>query len=190
MDTLMIAGVDEAGRGPLAGPVIAAAVILNPTNYIDGLMDSKVLTEKRRELLFAEIMACALSVGIGSASVAEIDEMNILQASLLAMRRAVLQLTLEPGEIWVDGNQNPKFAYPTKLIVRGDALIPAISAASIIAKVTRDHLMQELDRQYPGYGLAQHKGYGTKLHMNALQSLGATACHRRSFRPMREVMSF
>jgi ribonuclease HII len=188
MDTL-IAGVDEAGRGPLAGPVIAAAVILNPAVHIDGLADSKALTEKRRELLFAEILVHALCVGIGSASVAEIDEMNILQASLLAMRRAVLQLTHEPHEIWVDGNQDPKCAYPTKLIVQGDALIPAISAASIIAKVTRDRLMHALDRQFPGYGLAQHKGYGTKLHMSALKSLGVAECHRRSFRPVREVVS-
>lgn len=186
----LIAGVDEAGRGPLAGPVVAAAVILNPAVFIDGLADSKVLTEKSRELLFAEIMAHALCVGIGSASVVEIDEINILQASLLAMRRAVLQLTIEPQEIWVDGNQDPRCRYPTKLVVRGDALIPAISAASIIAKVTRDRLMLELDRQYPGYGLAQHKGYGTKLHMSALKSLGAAECHRRSFAPVKEVITF
>ena len=183
----IIAGVDEAGRGPLAGPVFAAAVILNPAYTIDGLNDSKLLTEKNRELLFAEIIAHAISVGIGSASVNEIDEMNILQASLLAMRRAVMQLTIEPTEVWVDGNQDPKCAFPTKLIVQGDALIPAISAASIIAKVTRDRLMKKLDEQFPGYGLAQHKGYCTKEHMQALKKLGAAECHRRSFAPVREV---
>lgn len=180
-----IAGVDEAGRGPLAGPVFAAAVILNPAYKIDGLNDSKLLTEKIREKLFDEITRRAISVGIGSASVSEIDEMNILQATLLAMRRAVLQLTIVPHEIWVDGNQDPKYPYPTKLIVRGDALISAISAASIIAKVTRDHLMRQLDGQFPGYGLAQHKGYGTKQHMQALQTLGVTPIHRRSFAPVR-----
>lgn len=185
---ILIAGVDEAGRGPLAGPVVAAAVILNPAAPIDDLADSKALTEKKRDALFTEIMTRALCVGIGSASVAEIDEMNILQASLLAMRRAVLQLTIAPHEIWVDGNQNPKCNYPTKLIVQGDALVPAISAASIIAKVTRDRLMVELDRQFPGYGLAQHKGYGTAMHLDALQLLGATKCHRQSFRPVREAV--
>jgi ribonuclease HII len=187
MDTL-IAGVDEAGRGPLAGPVVSAAVILNPAVFIEGLADSKALTEKKRDALFTEIMTHALSVGIGSASVAEIDEMNVLQATLLAMRRAVAQLTMSPHEIWVDGNQNPNCDYPTKLIVQGDALVPAISAASIIAKVTRDRLMVELDRQYPGYGLAQHKGYGTKMHMYALAKLGVTQCHRRSFAPVRFAM--
>lgn len=185
---VLIAGVDEAGRGPLAGPVIAAVVILNPTYFIAGLRDSKQLTEKNRELLFGEIMQHALSVGIGSASVAEIDAINILQATLLAMRRAVSQLTIHPDEIWVDGNQDPKCHYKTKCIVRGDLLISVISAASIIAKVTRDRLMQKLDAQYPGYGLAQHKGYGTKLHMAALQSLGASKIHRRSFAPVAEIL--
>ena len=184
----LIAGVDEAGRGPLAGPVIAAAVILNPAYLIDGLNDSKVLTEKKRELLFDEITNHALSYGIGSASVSEIDEMNILQATFLAMRRAVAQLTQEPTEVWVDGNQDPKLSYPTQLIVQGDALVPAISAASIIAKVTRDRLMQKLDAEFPGYGFAKHKGYGTKVHMEALRSLGATKHHRRSFAPVRQVM--
>ncbi|OGT38963.1 MAG: ribonuclease HII [Gammaproteobacteria bacterium RIFCSPHIGHO2_12_FULL_36_30] len=182
-----IAGVDEAGRGPLAGPVYAAAVILNPAHNIADLNDSKLLTEKKREQLFVEITETCISYGIAFATVDEIDEINILQASLLAMRRAVSQLTIVPTEIWVDGNQDPKCPFQTKLIVQGDKLIPAISAASIIAKVTRDHVMQKLDREYPGYGFAQHKGYGTKQHLEALQRLGATPIHRRSFAPVREV---
>jgi ribonuclease HII len=184
----MIAGVDEAGRGPLAGPVVAAAVILNPAREILGLADSKKLTEKSRDALFPEIIGHALAYGIGYATVAEIDEMNILQATLLAMRRAVSALLLPPTEIWVDGNQDPRCGLKTRLIVNGDALEPAISAASIIAKVTRDRLMVDLDAQYPGYGLAKHKGYGTKVHMAALKSLGAADCHRRSFRPVREAL--
>ncbi|MCX7120920.1 MAG: ribonuclease HII [Gammaproteobacteria bacterium] len=182
----LIAGVDEAGRGPLAGPVVAAAVILNPADFIVDLADSKLLTEKKRELLYPEIIKRALSYGIGQASVAEIDSMNILQATLLAMRRAVTQLSVTPDQVWVDGNQDPRCDYPTRLIIGGDALEPCISAASILAKVTRDRLMYELDAQYPGYGLAKHKGYGTKIHMAALKSLGATECHRQSFRPVRE----
>lgn len=179
----LIAGVDEAGRGPLAGPVVAAAVILHPQKHITGLADSKKLTEKKRDALYEEIISHALSYGIGQASVAEIDEMNILQATLLAMRRAVSQLTIRPCAVWVDGNQDPRCGYKTQLIVGGDALKPVISAASILAKVTRDRMMYALDVLYPGYGLAVHKGYGTKLHMNALKSLGVTDCHRRSFRP-------
>lgn len=177
----LIAGIDEAGRGPLAGPVVAAAVILDPRYPITGLKDSKQLTEKMREHYFEAVVTHALSYGIGMASVAEIDEINILQATLLAMRRAVLQLTIPPSEVWVDGNQDPRCSYPTRLIVRGDQTVPAISAASIIAKVTRDRLMQKLDADFPGYGLAQHKGYGTKAHMAALKRLGASGCHRRSF---------
>ncbi|PIZ04011.1 MAG: ribonuclease HII [Gammaproteobacteria bacterium CG_4_10_14_0_8_um_filter_38_16] len=184
----LIAGVDEAGRGPLAGAVVAAAVILNPLCQIDGLTDSKLLSEKKREQLFVEITEKAISYGIAQASVSEIDEMNILQATLLAMRRAVAQLAIEPHEVWVDGNQDPKCDYPTKLIVQGDFLISAISAASILAKVTRDRLMKALDVQFPGYGFAKHKGYGTKAHRIALQKLGATIHHRRSFAPVREVM--
>lgn len=180
-----IAGIDEAGRGPLAGPVYAAAVILNPAHNIVGLNDSKLLTEKKREALFSEITETCISYGVAFASVDEIDEINILQASLLAMRRAVSQLTITPSEILVDGNQDPKCSFPTKLIVQGDKLIPAISAASIIAKVTRDRLMQKLDKQYPGYGFAQHKGYGTKQHLEALQRLGVTPIHRRSFAPVK-----
>lgn len=182
-----IVGVDEAGRGPLAGPVLAAAVILNPNYPINGLADSKKLAEKQREKLYREIMAHCI-VGIGHASVTEIDQMNILQATLLAMRRAVSQLTVVPAEIWVDGNQDPQFSYPTRLIIGGDAMIPAISAASIIAKVTRDRLMRDLDEQHPGYGLAQHKGYGTTQHITALKKLGASACHRKTFQPVKSVV--
>ena len=185
----MIAGVDEAGRGPLAGPVVAAAVILNPSYEISGLADSKKLSEKNRDALFPEITAHALAYSIGYATVAEIDEMNILQATLLAMRRAVSGLAIAPTEIWVDGNQDPRCGLKTRLIVNGDALEPAISAASTIAKVTRDRLMLDLDARYPGYGLAKHKGYGTKVHMAALKSLGVTDCHRRSFRPVREALT-
>ncbi|EKD91901.1 MAG: ribonuclease HII [uncultured bacterium] len=179
-----IAGVDEAGRGPLAGPVVAAAVILNPQFFITGLKDSKQLSEKTREKLFLDITTHCV-FGIGLAYVEEIDAINILQGTLLAMRRAVDQLTPSPDLVLVDGNQNPKLAYPTKLIIRGDQLEPAISAASIVAKVTRDRLMQDLDRQYPGYGLAKHKGYGTKEHLAALQKLGPSTCHRKSFKPKR-----
>lgn len=185
---IFIAGVDEAGRGPLAGPVVAAAVILNPSHKIDGLTDSKLLTEKKREALFSEITETCISYAIAQASVAEIDEINILQATLLAMRRAVQQLTVEPHEVWVDGNQDPKLSYPTKLIVQGDFLISAISAASILAKVTRDRLMTKLDAEFPGYGFAKHKGYGTKEHAAALKKLGVTIHHRRSFAPVREVL--
>lgn len=181
-----IVGVDEAGRGPLAGPVVAAAVVLNPNHQINGLADSKKLTEKLREKRYDEIMAHCI-VGIGQASVAEIDKMNILQATMLAMRRAVLQLTVTPTEVWVDGNQDPHVDYPTRLIVGGDAIMPVISAASIVAKVTRDRLMCSLDEQYPGYGLAKHKGYGTKEHMIALRSLGPSQCHRYSFAPVKAV---
>lgn len=180
-----IAGVDEAGRGPLAGPVVAAAVILNPAVKIKGVKDSKLLTAKKREALFEVITQQAICYGIGAASVSEIDEMNILQATLLAMRRAVSQLTVQPAEIWVDGNQDPKCPYPTTLIVRGDLLCSMISAASIVAKVTRDRLMLTLDREYPDYGFAKHKGYCTKEHVVALKRLGPIQHHRQSFEPVR-----
>lgn len=181
----VIAGVDEAGRGPLAGPVVAAAVILNSNRQINGLIDSKLLSERDRQDRYQEIMEYC-TVGIGQASVAEIDEMNILQATLLAMRRALFQLSMAPTEIWVDGNQDPKFDYPTQLIVHGDNLVPVISAASIVAKVTRDRLMLELEAQFPGYGFAQHKGYGTQMHLTQLKKLGPSSCHRKSFKPVRE----
>lgn len=181
---LLVAGVDEAGRGPLAGPVVAAAVILNPMQPIDGLTDSKKLTEKKRNQLFDLIKEHAIAYGIAQASVSEIDEMNILRATFLAMKRAVESLSPQPVRVLVDGNQDPGFPYPTQMLVQGDLIEPAISAASILAKVTRDRLMIELDQQYPGYSLAKHKGYGTKIHMTALKALGPCACHRRSFRPV------
>ena len=177
-----VAGIDEAGRGPLAGPVVAAAVILDPQQPIAGLADSKLLSERKRELLFDEIISKALAYGIGSASPAEIDDVNILQATFLAMRRAIQQLSIKPTLALVDGNQDPKLGCPTQTIVQGDRLIPAISAASILAKVTRDRWMLELDQQYPGYGFAQHKGYPTLAHKEAILRLGLTIVHRKSFR--------
>lgn len=183
-----IAGVDEVGRGPLAGAVVAAAVILDPKNPIEGLMDSKKLTEKKRELLAAEIKEKALSWALGRSEVEEIDQINILQASLVAMSRAVAKLTIEPELVLVDGNKCPKVAYPVEAIVKGDGLIEAISAASIIAKVARDQEMQELDLVYPGYGLAKHKGYPTAMHRAALIELGVTEIHRRSYKPVRDVL--
>lgn len=182
MQKQLIVGVDEAGRGPLAGPVVAAAVILDPNQPIVGLMDSKQLSEKKRETLFDEIIAKAFSYGIGWASAEEIDEINILQATFLAMRRATQQLKVIPTLALVDGNQDPRLECPTQTIVRGDSLVPAISAASILAKVTRDRWMQELEQQYPGYGFAQHKGYPTRAHKAAIQRLGLTIFHRKSFR--------
>ena len=183
-----IAGVDEVGRGPLAGAVVAAAVILDPKNPIEGLMDSKKLTEKKRELLAAEIKEKALSWALGRSEVEEIDQINILQASLVAMSRAVAKLTIEPELVLVDGNKCPKVAYPVEAIVKGDGLIEAISAASIIAKVARDQEMQALDLVYPGYGLAKHKGYPTAMHRAALIELGVTEIHRRSYKPVRDVL--
>jgi ribonuclease HII len=183
-----LAGVDEVGRGPLAGDVLAAAVILDPQRPIEGLADSKKLSEARREQLFVEICAHALSWSVARASVVEIDEINILQASLLAMHRAVQGLHVEPEHILVDGNKLPRWRYSSEAVVQGDDRVPAIAAASIIAKVTRDREMVALDAVYPGYGLAQHKGYPTKLHMEALQLLGATPIHRRSFGPVKEVL--
>lgn len=189
MSQLLIAGVDEVGRGPLAGAVIAAAVILDEKHPIAGLTDSKLLSEKRREMLAAVIRERALAWAIGRAEVAEIDSLNILHASLLAMQRAVAQLTLEPDEVWVDGNFAPKINYVTKTFIKGDKLHPVISAASIIAKVHRDHEMMQLDQQYPGYGFARHKGYPTQAHREALQRLGASPIHRRSFAPVKAVLS-
>ncbi len=180
----LIAGVDEAGRGPLAGPVVAAAVIL-PAHYtLPGLTDSKKLSAKRRTTLATAITQQALAYAIAQASVAEIDQLNILQATLLAMQRAVNALALVPDVVWVDGNRCPELAIPVQAIIRGDQTVPAISAASILAKVSRDALMDALDVQYPGYGLAQHKGYGTQAHREALTRLGPSPCHRRSFAPV------
>jgi ribonuclease HII len=183
-----LAGVDEVGRGPLAGPVVAAAVILNPERPIDGLADSKKLSEKRRESLAIEIRKHALAWSLGRAEVEEIDAVNILQASLLAMQRAVAGLQVSPQLVLVDGNRCPQLAYPVQAVVKGDALVPAISAASIIAKVSRDQEMMALDALYPGYGLARHKGYPSKMHLEALKALGVTPIHRRSYAPVRRVI--
>lgn len=179
---LLTAGVDEAGRGPLAGPVIAAAVILDPENFIHGLADSKLLTEKKREALFSAIQQQALAWAIGRAEVQEIEQLNIFHASLLAMQRAVVALAIAPQHALFDGTHCAKVACSTEAIVKGDQKIAAISAASILAKVTRDREMQVLDSQYPGYGFAIHKGYCTAMHRAALMSLGPCAQHRRTFR--------
>lgn len=184
----LVAGVDEAGRGPLAGPVVAAAVILDDLHPIAGLADSKKLTARRREALFDEIRARALCFSIAEASVEEIDRLNILQATLLAMRRAVLGLRLKPKMVLVDGNRLPTLDIPAEAIVKGDALVPAISAASILAKVHRDRWCVQVDEQYPQYGFAGHKGYGTAVHMAALREHGACIHHRRSFAPVAKVL--
>ena len=188
MDLIWMAGVDEAGRGPLAGPVYAAAVILDPDNPIAGLADSKKLTEKKRESLYDEILLKAKAYAIAYADAHEIDAINILQASLLAMRRAVEALSIVPHSIMVDGTFCPQVAMPATAIIKGDSLIPAISAASILAKVSRDRLMLYYDQQYPGYGLAGHKGYPTKAHCAALETLGVTPIHRRTFGPVRRLL--
>ena len=185
----LVAGVDEAGRGPLAGPVVAAAVILDDLNPIAGLADSKKLTAARREALFDEIRAKALCCSIAEASVQEIDELNILQATMLAMRRAVMGLRLKPVLVLVDGNRIPVLDMHAEAIVKGDALVKAISAASILAKVHRDRWCEHLDAQYPAYGFAGHKGYGTPAHLTALQAHGACPEHRRSFSPVAQVLA-
>ncbi|ALH96753.1 ribonuclease HII [Acinetobacter equi] len=186
---MKIAGADEAGRGPLVGSVVAAAVILDPNNPIEGLNDSKKLTEKKREKLFIEIKEKALAWAIAESSAEEIDEINILQASLLAMRRAVEKLNIQPDHVLVDGNKIPQgLMMSCDAIIGGDALHPEISAASILAKVTRDHAMIELDAKYPQYGFAKHKGYPTKAHFEAIAEHGVIAEHRRSFGPVRKVL--
>lgn len=182
----LLAGVDEVGRGPLAGDVVTAAVILDPQQPIAGLNDSKKLSASRREKLFDEICAKAKCFAIARATVAEIDDINILQASLLAMKRAVEALVVQPEHVLVDGNKLPRWHYSAEAVIQGDGRVEAIAAASILAKVTRDREMIALDRVYPGYGFADHKGYGTKVHLAALQSLGVTPIHRRSFAPVRE----
>ena len=182
----LVTGVDEAGRGPLAGPVVAAAVILDDLRPIAGLADSKVLTPARRERLYDEIRAKALCCSIAEASVEEIDQLNILQATMLAMRRAVMGLRLKPAMVLVDGNRIPVLDIPAEAIVRGDALVPSISAASILAKVHRDRWCEQVHEQFPQYGFAGHKGYGTALHMAALREHGACIHHRRSFAPVAE----
>lgn len=182
--SVIIAGVDEAGRGPLAGPVYAAAVILNPDKPILGLADSKILTEKKREELYNIIQEKALAYAVARAEVEEIDKINILQASLLAMQRAVFQLDIAPTLVLIDGIHLPKLPYDAKAIIQGDKIKSSISAASILAKVSRDHEMKRLCQQYPVYGFSKHKGYPTKEHLAALQKHGPCLIHRRSFAPV------
>jgi ribonuclease HII len=183
-----ICGIDEAGRGPLAGPVVAAAVILDPGRRINGLRDSKQLTAARREQLADRIRARAVAWAVAEASVEEIDALNILQATLLAMGRAVQGLAVTPDYALIDGNQMPRLPMPGRAIVSGDALEPAISAASILAKTVRDALMRAFDREHPGYGFAQHMGYATPEHLDCLQRLGPCVLHRRSFAPVRGLI--
>ena len=185
----LVCGIDEAGRGPLAGPVCAAAVILREDRPISGLADSKKLSEKRRLSLATEIRSHALAFGIGWASVEEIDALNIRQANFLAMRRAVEALSVAPALALVDGHDPPPLACKVQVIVGGDAVIPAISAASILAKTARDAIMVELCAQYPGYGFAKHKGYGSAAHMEALRTLGPCPAHRRTFAPVRDALA-
>lgn len=184
----LICGVDEAGRGPLAGPVFAAAVILDATRPIAGLADSKQLTARQREVLAPRIRLVAVAWAVASASVEEIDEINILQASLLAMRRAVEKLDVTPARVLVDGLHRPQLSMPVKAIVRGDATVAVISAASILAKVVRDSEMLALHHQHPQYGFDRHKGYPTRAHLDALRTYGITAAHRRSFAPVRALL--
>lgn len=184
----LICGVDEAGRGPLCGAVVAAAVILDPTRPIDGLNDSKKLSEKARDRLAPLIRERALAWAVAEASVAEIDRLNILHASMLAMKRAVEALNLRPDEVLIDGNRCPDLALPMRAIVQGDALEPSISAASILAKTVRDEQMRELDRQYPQFGLAGHKGYPTAAHLAAIRRHGVPDFYRRSFAPVRKIL--
>ena len=183
-----VCGVDEAGRGPLAGPVVAAAVVLDPAHPIPGLDDSKKLSATRRDALAIEIRAHALAWAVAEASVEEIDRLNILGATMLAMQRAVQAIAPAPELVLVDGNRLPRLTVPAQAIVRGDALVPAISAASILAKTARDAMLDELDRRFPGYGFAIHRGYPTPAHLQALAKLGATSEHRRSFGPVRAVL--
>ncbi len=184
----LMAGVDEAGRGPLAGPVVAAAVILDDLRPIKGLADSKTLTAARREKLYDEIRANALCCSIAEATVEEIDSLNILQATMLAMRRAVIGLRLKPVRVLVDGNRLPLLDVPAEAVVKGDALVQAISAASILAKVHRDRWCAQIDQDFPLYGFAGHKGYGTATHMAALREHGACIHHRRSFAPVAQSL--
>ena len=186
MSSKYIAGVDEVGRGPLVGDVVTAAVILDPNNPIDGLTDSKKLSEKKRNALSAEIKQKALAWAIGRATPAEIDKLNILHATMLAMTRAVDNLLLTPDYVLVDGNRLPPWSYPAEAVVKGDSLHPEISAASILAKVERDNDMLDLDQQYPAYGFAAHKGYGTAAHLRAIERMGPCAIHRHSFAPIRK----
>lgn len=182
---VLVAGVDEVGRGPLAGDVVTAAVILDPQKIIVGLNDSKKLSEKKRNSLFEIIKENAISYSIARCSVEEIDKINILQASLLAMKRAVENLSIQPEHVLVDGNKIPNWTYNAEAVVKGDARVQCIAAASILAKVTRDREMVEFDKIYPGFGFAKHKGYPTQLHRDALKKLGITPIHRRSYAPVK-----
>jgi ribonuclease HII len=183
-----VAGVDEVGRGPLAGPVVAAAVILDDNRPIEGLADSKILSPHRREEISLLIRERALCWALGRAEVEEIDRLNILQASLLAMQRAVTALSVKPELVLVDGNQAPRLAYPVTTVIRGDATVPSISAASILAKVERDAEMCRLDSLFPGYDFSRHKGYPTPRHLEALAQSGVSPIHRRSFAPVRRFL--
>ncbi|HJO12893.1 MAG: ribonuclease HII [Gammaproteobacteria bacterium] len=185
----IIAGTDEAGRGPLAGDVVAAAVILDEMCPIMGLDDSKKLSERQRNACFAQVVEKAQAYAIARATVAEIDQLNILQASMLAMQRAVEALQIQPQFVYVDGNRCPQWQYPSEAIIKGDSRVQCIAAASILAKVTRDAEMVKFDKQYPGYGFAQHKGYPTKAHIQALQTLGPCPIHRESYGPVAAVLS-
>lgn len=186
---MFTAGVDEVGRGPLVGAVVTAAVILDPARPIIGLNDSKKLSEKKREKLYQEICEHALAIGVGRAEPAEIDELNILHATMLAMQRAVADLAVTPTEVKVDGNRCPALNVPCQAVVGGDGSVAEISAASIVAKVLRDREMAELDKLFPEYGFAKHKGYPTALHMEKLQALGPTPFHRRSFKPVQRALA-
>lgn len=184
----LLAGVDEVGRGPLIGAVVTAAVILDPDKPIAGLADSKKLTEKKRLALYDEIIEKAAAWSLGRCEATEIDRLNIYQATMLAMERAVAGLAIPPEYVLVDGNRCPKWHWPSEPVIKGDSRVAEISAASILAKVTRDREMEALEERYPGYELAKHKGYPTPIHLEALKRLGATAEHRRSFRPVQEVI--
>lgn len=184
----LIAGVDEVGRGPLVGAVVTAAVILDPNNPIEGLTDSKKLSEKKRNVLFDEIKKKALAWSLGRCEPEEIDQLNILQATMVAMQRAVAGLSVQPDYVLVDGNKVPELPMAAQSVVKGDLRVAEISAASILAKVTRDREMEELDVQYPQYGFAKHKGYPTKAHFEALEQHGAIEQHRKSFKPVRRIL--
>lgn len=184
----LIAGVDEVGRGPLVGAVVTAAVILDPTNPIEGLTDSKKLSEKKRNALFDEIKEKALAWSLGRCEADEIDELNILQATMVAMQRAVAGLNITPDFVLIDGNKTPELPMPAQAVVKGDLRVAEISAASILAKVTRDREMDELDAQYPQFGFAKHKGYPTKAHFAALEEHGVIEQHRKSFKPVKRIL--
>lgn len=184
----LIAGVDEVGRGPLVGAVVTAAVILDPNNPIEGLTDSKKLSEKKRNALFNEIKEKALAWSLGRCEADEIDELNILQATMVAMQRAVAGLNITPDFVLIDGNKTPELPMPAQAVVKGDLRVAEISAASILAKVTRDREMDELDAQYPQFGFAKHKGYPTKAHFAALEEHGVIEQHRKSFKPVKRIL--